>query len=138
MRNLIILASLLAGAFAGNAQTTLAGKWHGTRNNLPVMDLTIEQDAGHASGSAIFYLIKSNSDGSNAHVDGQGSGPMENLKYEPQKVSFDMHRPDGSLVSFRVELSDADHARLFMTSEPGPGGAGFPLVRVAGTAENQK
>jgi hypothetical protein len=131
MRNLIILVSLVAGAFAGHAQTTLAGKWHGTRDNLPVMDLSIDQNAGHASGSAIFYLIKSNADGSNAHVDGQGSGPMENMKYEPQKLSFDMHRPDGTLVSFLVELSDADHARLFITSEAGPGGAGFPLVRVA-------
>ena len=63
-------------------------------------------------------------------MDGQAAGPMENLNYEPEKLTFDMHRLDGSVVSFRVELTDADHARLFRTSDNEPGGSGFPLVRV--------
>ncbi len=106
------------------------GKWHGTDNNLPTVDLTIEQNAGQATGSAIFYLIKRNPGESNPYVDGQTAGPMENLKYEPEKLSFDMHRLDGSVVSFRVELADADHAKLFRTSDDAAGGSGFPLVRV--------
>jgi hypothetical protein len=61
---------------------------------------------------------------------GQAAGPMEKLNYEPEKLTFDMHRLDGSVVSFRVELTDADHARLFRTSDKEPEGSGFPLTRV--------
>jgi hypothetical protein len=43
-----------------------------------------------------------------------------------------MHRSDGSLVSFRIELTDRDHARLFRTSDHDANaeGSGLPLVRV--------
>jgi hypothetical protein len=126
----VILASLLAGSIAGYGQTSLIGEWHGTDNNLPIIDLNIKQNAGEATGSAIFYLIKRNSDGGNPYVGGQASGPMENLKYAPEKLTFDMHRKDGSLVTFRVEQVDAGHAKLFRTSDNAPEGAGFPLVRV--------
>jgi hypothetical protein len=125
----ILVASLLAGSIA-YGQTSLAGKWHGTDNNLPTIDLDIEQNAGQATGSAIFYMIKRNSDGGTPYVFGQASGPMENLNYAPEKLTFDMHRKDNSLVSFRVELVDSGHARLFRTSDHAPEGTGFPLVRV--------
>ena len=126
----IIVASLLAGSIAAYGQTSLVGKWHGTDNNLPTVDLNIEQNAGQATGSAVFYMIKRNYDGGNPYVFGQASGPMENLNYAPEKLSFDMHRKDGSLVSFRVELVDSGHAKLFRTSDNAPEGTGFPLVRV--------
>jgi hypothetical protein len=125
-----IAASLLAGSIAGYGQTSLIGKWHGTDNNLPIIDLNIEQNAGQATGSAIFYMIKRDYDGGNPYVGGQASGPMENLNYAPEKLSFDMHRKDGSLVSFRVERVDSGHAKLFRTSDDAPEGTGFPLVRV--------
>ena len=126
----IILASLLAGSIAGYGQTSLIGEWHGTDNNLPIIDLNIKQNAGEATGSAVFYMIKRNSDGGTPYVGGQTTGPMENLNYAPEKLSFDMHRRDGSLVSFRVEQVDANHAKLFRTSDNAPEGTGFPLVRV--------
>jgi hypothetical protein len=125
----ILVASLLAGSIAGYGQTSLIGVWHGTDNNLPIIDLDIEQNAGQANGSAIFYLIKRNNDGGTPYVGGQASGPMENLNYAPEKLSFDMHRKDGSLVSFRVELVDSGHAKLFRTSDHVPEGSGFPLIR---------
>jgi hypothetical protein len=130
LKKYLAVASLLAGSIAGYGQSGLSGKWRGTENNLPVVDLTIAQNAGHATGSAVFYIIKHNPDGSNPHVDGQASGPMENVNYAPEKLSFDMHRSDGSVVSFRVVLADADHAKLFRTSDDAPGGSGLPLVRV--------
>ena len=129
-RSVVVIACLLAASIAAYAQSSLAGKWHGTENNLPTVDLTIAENAGQPSGSAVFYLIKRNPDESNAHVDGQAAGPMENLSYQPEKLTFDMHRTDGSLVSFRVELTDADHARLFRTSDHEPGGSGLPLIRL--------
>ena len=99
-------------------------------NNLPTVDLNIEQNAGQATGSAVFYMIKRNHDGGAPYVFGQASGPMENLNYAPEKLTFDMHRKDGSLVSFRVELVDSGHAKLFRTSDHAPEGTGFPLDRV--------
>jgi hypothetical protein len=126
----IIAASLLAGSIAGYGQTSLIGKWHGADNNLPTVDLNIEQDAGQAAGSAVFYMIRRNDNGGNPYVWGQTTAPMENLNYAPERLTFDMHRKDGSLVSFRVELVDSAHARLFRTSDNAPEGTGFPLVRV--------
>jgi hypothetical protein len=128
----LVAAGLLSVSFAGYGQSSLSGRWHGTENNLPIVDLTIETNASQVTGAAVFYLIKRNSDGSNAHVDGQALGPMESLNYEPKKLNFVMHRSDGSVVSFRVELTDPDHARLFRTSDhdAAPEGSGLPLVRV--------
>jgi hypothetical protein len=130
LKKYLVVASLLAGSVAVYGQTSLIGKWHGTDKNLPIIDLNIEQNSGQAHGTAIFYLLKSNSDGSNLHVDGQGGGPMEDLKYAPEKLTFDMHHKDGSLVTFRVEQVDANHAKLFRTSDHAPEGTGFPLTRV--------
>jgi hypothetical protein len=126
----IVVVFLLAGSIAGYGQNGLSGKWRGTEKNLPVVDLTIEQNAGQATGSAIFYLIKSNSDGSNRHVDGQANGPMEHMTSQPERLSFDMHRPDGSVVNFRVVLTDANHAKLFRIGDDVPGGTGLLLVRI--------
>ena len=126
----IIAVSLLAGSIAGYGQTSLVGEWHGTDNNLPIIDLNIKPDGGRTAGSAVFYMIKRNPDGSKPYVGGQATGPMENLNYAPEKLTFDMHRRDGSLVSFRVELVDSAHAKLFRTSDNAPEGTGFLLVRV--------
>jgi hypothetical protein len=127
----IVAASLLAGSIAAHGQASLVGRWHGTENNLPTIDLNIEQNAGQATGSAVFYMIKRNHDGDKPYVFAQATGPMENLNYTPEKLTFDMHRKDNSLVSFRVELVDSGHARLFRTSDHAPEGTGFPLVRVS-------
>jgi hypothetical protein len=128
----IVAASLLAASLAAYGQSSLSGKWHGTEKDLPIVDLTIEKNSSQATGAVVFYVIKRNPDGSDARVDGQALGPMENLNYEPKKLSFDMHRSDGSLVSFRIELTDRDHARLFRTSDHDANaeGLGLPLVRV--------
>jgi hypothetical protein len=127
----IIVASLLAASSAGYGQTSLVGVWHGTDNNLPTVDLNIEQNAGQATGGAIFYMIKRDYDGGTPYVFGHANGLMENLNYAPEKLTFDMHRKDGSLVTFRVELVDSGHAKLFRTSDNAPEGTGFPLVRVS-------
>ena len=129
-KSIVAIGFLIAFSIGAYAQTSLVGKWHGTDNNLPTVDLTVEQNSGQATGNAVFYLIKRNPGESTAHVDGQMAGPMENLQYEPGRLSFDMHRLDGSVVSFRVELADADHARLFRTSDDAGEGSGFTLVRV--------
>src|SRR3984885_4879924 len=109
----LVAVWLVSISLAAYGQSSLSGRWHGTENNLPIVDLTIEKSVSEATGAAVFYLIKRNSDGSNAHVDGQAMGPMENLNYDPQKLTFSMHRADGSLVSFRVEKKKTENTHTF-------------------------
>ena len=133
MRNLhqySIVLLLVAGSVVAHAQSSLRGKWRGMEGNVPNVELTVEQNAGHATGSAVFYLLKKDHADSAPHVDGQAAVPMENLNYEPEKLSFDIHRRDGSVVSFRVELTDANHAKLFRTSDNDGPAQGFDLARV--------
>ena len=133
MRNLHqypIVLLLVAGSVVAHAQSSLRGKWRGMEGNVPNVELTVEQNAGHATGTAVFYMLKKDHDDSAPHVEGQAAGPMENLNYQPEKMSFDMHRRDGSVVSFRVELTDANHAKLFRTSDDDGPAQGFDLARV--------
>jgi hypothetical protein len=133
MRNLhryTLVLLLVAGSVVANAQNTLRGKWRGMEGNVPNVELTVEQNAGHVTGSAVFYMLKKDHEDSAPHVEGQAAGPMENLNYQPERLSFDMHRRDGSVVSFRVELTDANHAKLFRTSDDDGPAQGFDLARV--------
>jgi hypothetical protein len=133
MRNLhryTLVLLLVAGSVVANAQNTLRGKWRGMEGNVPNVELTVEQNAGHVTGSAVFYMLKKDNEDSAPHVEGQAAGPMENLNYQPERLSFDMHRRDGSVVSFRVELTDANHAKLFRTSDDDGPAQGFDLARV--------
>lgn len=133
MRNLhqyTIVLLLVAGSVAAHAQSSLRGKWRGMEGNVPNVELTVEQNAGQATGSAVFYMLKKDHDDSAPHVEGKVTGPMENLNYQPGKLSFDMHRRDGSVMSFRVELTDANHAKLFRTSDDAGPAQGFDLARV--------
>jgi hypothetical protein len=133
MRNLhqyTIVLLLVAGSVVAHAQSSLRGKWRGMEGNVPNVELSVEQNAGKATGSAVFYMLKKDHENSVPHVEGQAAGPMENLNYQPEKLSFDMHRRDGSVVSFRVELIDANHAKLFRTSDDIGPRTGFDLARV--------
>jgi hypothetical protein len=98
--------------------------------NVPNVELTVEQNAGQATGTAVFYMLRKDHEDSAPHVEGQAAGPMENLNYQPEKLSFDMRRRDGSVVSFRVELTNANHAKLFRTSDHDGPAQGFDLARV--------
>jgi hypothetical protein len=133
MRNLhryTVVLLLVAASIVAHAQRSLRGKWRGMESNVPFLELTIEQNAGSTTGSAVFYMLKKDSEESAPRVEGHAAGPMENLDYQPQKLTFDMHRRDGSVVSFRVELTDANHAKLFRTSDHEAEGSGFDLTRI--------
>jgi hypothetical protein len=131
MRNLYrytVVLLLVAGSVVAHAQSSLRGKWRGMDGSVPNIELTVEQNAGQTTGIAVFYMLKKDSEESAPRVAGQVTGPMENLNYQPEKLSFAMHRRDGSVMSFRVELTDANHAKLFR--EHDAEGSGFDLTRV--------
>jgi hypothetical protein len=133
MRNLYRYTAVLllvAGSIVAHAQSSLRGEWRGMDGNVPNIELTVEQNAGRTTGIAVFYMLKKDSEESDPRLEGQVTGPMENLNYQPEKLSFEMHRRDGSVMSFRVKLTDANHAKLFRTSEHDAEGSGFDLTRV--------
>jgi hypothetical protein len=119
----IVTTLVLVSLLAGSGQDALIGKWHGSNQNLPVVDLDIEQH----SGTAAFYLMKRNADGSNLHVEGPATSPMEDVNLTPDKLAFTVHRKDGTVVAFRVVLDDANHATLTRVSD----NQSFPLTRVS-------
>jgi hypothetical protein len=136
---LMILAALVGGVVALSqafseqaANASIAGIWEGKLDGLPGIRLAIASASGNVTGMATFYLIKHNRDGSNLHVDGEATGPMEHAKLQGQTLTFDVSRKDGTKASFRMELKSAKLARLFRTNDqpPSPEGEGFALNRV--------
>lgn len=134
LANLGMLIAIASGV-AALAQSPLAGTWKSTQNGLPVVDLTIRNDGGKVSGTTLFYLLMHDADASGSHVGGEMSAPMENIKTTGNTLTFDVHRKDGSVVSFRVELRPDGHAKLFRIGDdesngrPGPPKDGLDLVR---------
>ena len=119
MRNLhryTVVLLLVAGSVVAHAQSSLRGKWRGMDGNVPNIELTIEQNAGQATGSAVFYMLKKDHDDSAPHVEGKVTGPMENLNYQPEKLNFDMHRRDGSVMSFRAAASSRNEIGWYIAA----------------------
>lgn len=140
MKRLVTVTMLIAMAtgLAALAQSPLAGAWKGTQNGLPLVDLTVRNDGGKLNGTTLFYLLMRNANESAAHVGGKMSAPMENIQGSGNALTFDVHRKDGSVASFRLELRPNGHARLFLTNEkadtqqngrPGPPSDGVDLIR---------
>ena len=140
---LLMLAALLSGVVvlskavsetntSATGSATLDGTWEGKMDGLPAVRLTVANSHGKTSGAVTFYLIKHAPDGSNPHVDGNSSIPIENAKVAGSILTFDVHRSDGSVASFRVELKANDTLRLFRTNDqpPSPEGEGLKLMRI--------
>jgi hypothetical protein len=143
---LLILAALVSGvvvlskavsetsaaAAKNGSSATLDGRWEGKMNGLPAVKLNLAVSHAKPTGTVTFYLIKHAPDGTGAHVDGDATEPIENAKLEGSTLTFDVHRSDGSVARFRVELKENNTARLFRTNDdpPSPQGEGLELTRI--------
>jgi hypothetical protein len=135
---LFLLAALVGGvvalsqAFPQTPSTSIAGTWEGKLDGLPGVKLAVSSKNGNVTGNVTFYLIKHNPDGSNPHVDGQSTGPIEHTRLNGNTLTFEVSRADGSVVRFRMELKSENQARLFRTNDnpPSPEGQGLELDRV--------
>ncbi|HYM11936.1 MAG TPA: hypothetical protein VEU62_14460, partial [Bryobacterales bacterium] len=58
----IVLTMMLAAAAAA-ANSPFAGTWDGTINDLPGVEITIQDAGGQLSGAVIFYFQKRGPDG---------------------------------------------------------------------------
>lgn len=131
---LLSLASLSLAA----EKSEFVGTWHGRMNDLPVLDLILEQSGGEISGSIVFYFHVRAEDGK-WHVKGKHSQPLLLPKLQGRTLEFEVtHRKShgssepGPNVPFRIELRGGDSAILHKTDEliTGPG---LKLTRIANT-----
>lgn len=140
---LLILALLFALApQASNSQNASAtpttskfvGVWRGQFDNLPGVDLVIDNEGGSLHGAIVFYLHK-RTDVNSPYTSTPGlPGPLLNMRAEGQTLHFQLshrlaHAPrtlHDPLMNFHLTIAHPDQGALGSDSEEGPG---LPMKR---------
>jgi len=140
---LLVLALLFALApQASNSQNASAtptasrfvGVWRGQFDNLPGVDLVIENEGGSLHGASLFYLHKRRDTNSPFTATPGLPGPLLNLRADGQTLHFQLsHRlahPPRTLndppINFQLRTTGPNQAELVNESEGGPG---LPMKR---------
>ena len=142
---LIVLAMITAlapqsvtaqSSASSSAQNTsqFVGVWRGQFDNLPGVDLVIDDEGGDLHGAILFYLHKRPDTKSPYTATAGLPGPLLNIRPDGQSVHFQVsHRlahPPRTLsdppISFRLKLTGPNQAELINDSEAAPG---LPLKR---------
>jgi hypothetical protein len=145
--SLASLATFLIGpsAFAAQlaakvpADASFAGTWQGKMNDLPGIDLKIEEAGGKVSGTIVFYFQERSDPNEPWHVAREDPVPMLVPHVEGKTLTFEVqhHKCHGCAelgpnVKFRVELTGPNEARLWKLENPEASkdlGPGLKLVR---------
>ena len=106
----ILAVALTAGFAAGAAESPIAGTWQGKTGDVPVVTLTIKDDQGKLSGTAVFYKIVD--DGGGPQVAGKSSVEMVDPKLEGKIFSFQTKGSRGELFSYRMELTGKNEGKF--------------------------
>jgi biopolymer transport protein ExbD len=114
---------------------SFAGTWKGTVNELPGIDLKIQQAGRNVSGDIVFYLQERQDVGTPWHVAGETASPLLDARLDGKALTFEVqhHRchdcPElGPNVKFRLALTGLNKARLWNVTNA-EAGAGLLLVR---------
>jgi hypothetical protein len=119
-----------------DAQKTskFVGVWRGQFDNLPGVDLVIDDEGGTLHGAILFFLHK-RTDTKSPYTFTPGlPGPLLNLRADGQTLRFQVsHRlahPPRTLhdppINFQLKLTGTDQAELINESE---GARGLPMRR---------
>jgi hypothetical protein len=126
--------TMLNSAAAG--ESPFAGVWRGSVNNLPAIELTIEDNAGTPGGSIVFYFQRRTPEGKWRVEGGRNPILLLAVSVKGKSLSFEVlhHKRHGSPelgpnAKFRIELTGPGQAALFKTDEASDGGPGLPLIR---------
>jgi biopolymer transport protein ExbD len=145
----ILVVCLVAVAFTINpgpsvvsqsATTTqassFAGTWKERVNDLPGIDLIIEQADGRITGNAVFYFQERKDVNSPWHVAGQYTVTLQAVHVTGKTLTFEVEHHAchgcaefGPNVAFRMELAGPDQARLWRIGEDGKDSPQMNLVR---------
>jgi hypothetical protein len=83
-----LLIATLVGGTATAANSPIAGTWQGKTGDVPAVTLTVKDEGGKLSGSAVFYKILD--DGSGPKVAGKDTSALINAKFEGKIFSFEV------------------------------------------------
>jgi biopolymer transport protein ExbD len=136
LMTVVSLVGLQPAAAAPDARS-FAGTWKGTMNDLPGIDLTIEESAAKISGNVIFYFQKRADVNSPWNVTADRANPLLNPHVNGRILTFEVehHVCDGCAelgpnLTFRMELFGANEARITRLEEDGTeAGPRVKLVR---------
>jgi hypothetical protein len=114
----LAVSSTIAGA------SPFAGVWRGAVNDLPAVELTIEEKEGKPGGTIVFYFQRLGPDGKWRIEGGRNPTPLLAIIVEGKSLSFEVihHRRHGSPdlgpnAKFRIELTESGAAALRKTDE---------------------
>jgi hypothetical protein len=131
----IFLAFLALAFAAGAANWPVSGTWEGTVNDLPAVELTIQEKSGQVSGSIGFYFQTRGDDGK-WHLGEKTTVPLLSVKFEGNVLTFETihYKSHGSPElgpnnKYRVTFVDAKEARLKIINGEGDGSSGLKLTR---------
>jgi hypothetical protein len=126
------------------AKSSFTGIWEGKMNDLPGIDLTIDEAGGKVSGAIVFYFQERSS----SHVAGESPVPLLVPHVEGKTLTFEVQRHKcygcaelGANVKFRMELTAQNEARLWNLENQDASkdlGPGLKLVRRPESASPQE
>jgi hypothetical protein len=119
------------------ANASFAGHWEGEMNDLPGIDLKIEEREGKISGKAIFYYQERSDPNGPWQTKGEYPVPLLVPRVEGDVLTFEVEHHKchdckelDANAKFRMKLTGANEARIWRL-EPGktPTDDGLKLVR---------
>lgn len=140
---IISAAAFVAAHLCASVQATssFAGTWEGKINDLPGIDLKIEEANGKISGIMTFYFQERSDANAQWHVASENPVPLLVPHVEGNTLTFEVQHhkchtcPElGPNVKFRMEVTGPNEARLWKIENEGPEknkdlGPGLKLVR---------
>jgi len=117
-----------------SSTASLDGTWEGKMNDLPAIELKIDNSSGKVSGTMLFYFQERSDPSEPWHVTGGTPAPLLLPHVEGNTLTFELQHHKchncaelGPNQKFRVELKVPNEARLWMwesqdaPKDPGPG-----------------
>jgi hypothetical protein len=123
--SLTILSGAMALAQRQIDTSAIVGQWTGSIEGLPALRLVVQENDGNLTGAVLFYLIRREPGAAPVASPGFPEpmiAPVLDGKTLIFKINHRYAHPPGSLndppVSFRVEVSGMDKAKLFSGELP--------------------
>jgi hypothetical protein len=116
----IVMLLLLQLSTPVHAKSSFSGTWEGKMNDLPGIDLNIDEAGGKVSGTIVFYFQERSNANEPWHVAGESPVPLLAERVDGRILTFEVQHhkchtcPElGPNVKFRVELAGPNEALLW-------------------------
>jgi len=123
---------------AAPENSSFAGNWEGRMNDLPGIDLKIQEADGKISGAIVFYFQERGDPNGPWHVAAENAIPLLAPHVEGKTLTFEVQHQRchgcselGPNVKFRMALAGSTEARLWNLDEKTDSGPGLKLIRQA-------